>query len=81
MKAIVGPRWHLIISKTMPPELYQWTTDPREIENLARRPEAAETVGTLSTKLWNQVASQPSGTEKPEQAVSKAELYRTPVTK
>jgi arylsulfatase A-like enzyme len=81
MKAVVGPRWQLVVSATMPPELYQWTTDPKELENLAGRPETAETVGILSTELWKQVVSKPSGTEKPEQAVSKAEPYRAPVTK
>jgi arylsulfatase A-like enzyme len=54
LKAIVGPQWHLIVSEKLPPELYDWKADPRELHNRAASEEALK---TMSTKLWNEVAS------------------------
>jgi arylsulfatase A-like enzyme len=54
LKAIVGPQWHLIVSEKLPPELYDWKADPKELHNRAASEEALK---TMSTKLWNEVAS------------------------
>ena len=55
MKAIVGPQWHLIVSQNLPPELYHWTSDDKELQNLASGPQADEVLSTLTTELWSQV--------------------------
>ncbi|MGC1434902.1 MAG: sulfatase [Terriglobales bacterium] len=56
LKAIVGPQWHLIISEKLPPELYDWKADPKELNNRAASGDQ-EALKTMSTKLWNEVAS------------------------
>jgi len=56
LKAIVGPQWHLIVSEKLPPELYDWNADPRELHNHAAGGDE-EALKTMSTKLWNEVAS------------------------
>jgi arylsulfatase A-like enzyme len=56
LKAIVGPQWHLIVSEKLPPELYDWTADPRELHNRGASGDQ-EALKTMSTKLWSEVAS------------------------
>jgi arylsulfatase A-like enzyme len=56
LKAIVGPQWHLIVSEKRPPELYDWTADPKELQNRATSGDE-EAVKAMTTKLWNEVAS------------------------
>jgi arylsulfatase A-like enzyme len=56
LKAIVGPQWHLIVSQKLPPELYDWTADPKEFHNRAAGGDE-EALKMMSNKLWNEVAS------------------------
>ena len=56
LKAIVGPEWHLIVSEKLPPELYNWKVDPKELNNRAAGGDQ-EVLKSMSTKLWNEVAS------------------------
>ena len=56
LKTIVGPQWHLIVSEKLPPELYDWTADPKELHNRATGSDEAA-LKMMSTKLWNEVAS------------------------
>jgi arylsulfatase A-like enzyme len=56
LKAIVGPQWHLIVSEKLPPELYDWKADPKELNNRAAGGDE-EALKRMSTKLWNEVAS------------------------
>jgi len=56
LKAIVGPQWHLIVSEKLPPELYDWKADPKELNNRAASGDQ-DALKTMSTKLWNEVAS------------------------
>jgi arylsulfatase A-like enzyme len=63
LKAIVSPRWHLIVSEKLQPELYDWTLDPRELYNRAENGDE-EAVKSMSTELWREVASgSPSSSE------------------
>jgi arylsulfatase A-like enzyme len=55
MKAIIGPRWQLIVSEKLPAELYDWQTDPREQSNLATDPANSSVVDDLNSELWNEV--------------------------
>jgi len=56
LKAIVNPRWHLIVSEKRSPELYDWSADPRELHNQAANG-GEEAVKSMSAKLWREVAS------------------------
>jgi arylsulfatase A-like enzyme len=56
LKTIVGPQWHLIVSEKLPPELYDWKADPKELNNRAAGGDE-EALKRMSTKLWNEVAS------------------------
>jgi arylsulfatase A-like enzyme len=64
LKAIVGPQWHLIVSEKLPPELYDWKTDPKELNNRASNGDE-QALRSVTTKLWNEVAAHDS----PEQRV------------
>lgn len=59
LKAIVAPRWQLIVSEKMPAELYDWSADPQELHNLASDPAESALAGELNTELWSEV--QPHG--------------------
>jgi arylsulfatase A-like enzyme len=56
LKAIVSPRWHLIVSEKRSPELYDWTADPKELHNRAANGDE-EAVKSMSTELWREVAA------------------------
>jgi len=57
IKSIVGPQWHLIISKTLAPELYSWRFDPSETRNIAPSPDGRQIVDRESFELWGQISS------------------------
>jgi arylsulfatase A-like enzyme len=59
LKAIVAPRWQLIVSETMPAELYDWSVDPQEQHNLASDPAESALAAELNTELWSEV--EPNG--------------------
>jgi hypothetical protein len=46
----------LIVSQKLPPELYDWTADPKEFHNRAAGGDE-EALKMMSNKLWNEVAS------------------------
>ena len=56
LKAIVSPRWHLIVSEKLHPQLYDWAADPKELYNRAENGDE-EAVKSMSTELWKEVAS------------------------
>ncbi len=60
LKAIVAPRWQLIVSEKMPAELYDWNADPQEQHNLAAEPGEGARADELNTELWSEV--EPRGT-------------------
>jgi len=56
LKTIVSPSWHLIVSEKLPPELFDWTLDPKELHNRAAN-DGEGALKTMSTRLWSQVAA------------------------
>jgi arylsulfatase A-like enzyme len=55
LKAIVAPRWQLIVSEKSPAELYDWSADPQEKHNLAADPADEPMAGQLNSELWSEV--------------------------
>src|SRR5262249_2207338 len=55
LKAIVAPRWQLIVSEKMPAELYDWSADPQEQHNLASDPADKPLADELNNELWGEV--------------------------
>jgi arylsulfatase A-like enzyme len=55
LKAIVGPRWQLIVSEKQPAELYDWKADPQERHDLASDPANGPVLGELNSELWTEV--------------------------
>lgn len=51
MKAVVTPRWHWIVHEKLGNQLYQWTTDPEEVNNLANSTEGKEVISRLRSEL------------------------------
>lgn len=50
-KAIVDPKWELILSEKLPPELYAWRSDPKEKMNIAPTPAGREIISNLTAEL------------------------------
>jgi arylsulfatase A-like enzyme len=50
-KAIVDPKWELILSEKLPPELYDWRNDPQETINLASTKVGKDIISTLQGQL------------------------------
>ena len=67
LKAIVDPKWQLILSEKLPPELYDWRNDPKETMNLARTDAGQEIVINLGAQLL-----QNSDNQKQSSSVSRA---------
>ena len=55
LKAIVAPRWQLIVSEKMPAELYDWNADPLEQHNVASDPADKPLADELNNELWSEV--------------------------
>ena len=63
LKAIVAPRWQLVVSEKMSPELFDWTADPDEQHNLASDPTNSAQADQLNTELWSEVEPSGAGTK------------------
>jgi arylsulfatase A-like enzyme len=63
LKAIVAPRWQLVVSEKMSPELFDWTADPDEQHNLASDPTSSALADQLNTELWSEVEPSGAGTK------------------
>jgi arylsulfatase A-like enzyme len=51
MKAVITSRWHWIVHEKLGNQLYNWTTDPGEVNNLANTPEGKAVISRLSSEL------------------------------
>jgi hypothetical protein len=51
MVSMVTPRWHLIVHEKLGAQLYDWTVDPRELNNLIDTREGQATAVGLSLEL------------------------------
>jgi arylsulfatase A-like enzyme len=58
LKSITDPRWHLIVTQSGATELYSYTQDPSEIQNLADSAQGKAVVDAVETQLWSQVNAQ-----------------------
>jgi len=47
MKSVVSPQWHVIVHEKLGNQLYDWTSDPAEMRNLANTPEGRAAVAAL----------------------------------
>ncbi len=80
LKAIVAPRWQLIVSEKMPPELYDWSADPQEQHNLAADPADKPREDELNNELWSEVEPH-AATAKSQAAMSTTRSSRGAVTR
>jgi arylsulfatase A-like enzyme len=80
LKTIVAPRWQLVVSEKMPPELFDWTADPNEQDNLASDPTVSAQADELNTELWGELEPQGAGT-KEESAVPDVKNSREAVSR
>ena len=51
MKTLITDRWHLIVHSKLGAQLYDWTTDPAELHDLAQTPEGRVAVSKLLPEL------------------------------
>jgi hypothetical protein len=51
MQSVVTPRWHLIVHQTLGRQLYDWTRDPGELQNLAQEKAGSEVAVGLLPEL------------------------------
>jgi len=51
MKALITDHWHLIVHSKLGVQLYDWSTDPAELHNLAETPEGRDTASRLLSEL------------------------------
>jgi arylsulfatase A-like enzyme len=51
MKSLVTTQWQLITHETMGDQLYDWTLDPAEADNVIRAPAEDATVGDLKSRM------------------------------
>ncbi len=51
MKSLVTSRWHLILHKKLGDQLYDWTADPAESDNLIKTPEGQAEARSLTSQL------------------------------
>jgi arylsulfatase A-like enzyme len=51
MKAVVTSRWHWIVHEKLGNQLYDWTTDPEEVNNIANTAEGKAVISRLSLEL------------------------------
>ncbi|HEY1262944.1 MAG TPA: sulfatase [Terriglobales bacterium] len=75
LKSLVTPRWHLIIHKKFGGQLYDWTHDPAELNNLLATPAGRETARDLIAEM-NGMLSGKRGDGSPE--VLRAGSFRGP---
>jgi hypothetical protein len=62
MKSMVAERWHLIIHKTLGRQLYDWQSDPAELNNVINTPAGQEAAATMLVKLNNNLSGMPVDT-------------------
>lgn len=53
LRSLVSPRWHYIVHEKSGVELYDWTRDPGEVQNLAATPEGRRAASELAAYLEN----------------------------
>ena len=58
MTSLVTPRWHLIVHEKLGAQLYDWTLDPRELNNLIDTPEGRATAEGLGLELESRIKSE-----------------------
>jgi arylsulfatase A-like enzyme len=75
LKTVVAPRWQLVVSEKMPPELFDWTADPDEQNNLASDPADRAQADELNNELWSELAPHGAGT-KEESAIPRAKHFQ-----
>jgi arylsulfatase A-like enzyme len=51
LKTVVNGKWQLIVSEKLPPELYNWRSDPHETIDLAGTKEGQDVISTLRSEL------------------------------
>jgi arylsulfatase A-like enzyme len=56
MVSLVTPRWHLIVHQKLGAQLYDWTVDPRELNNLIDTREGQATAVGLSLELDSRIS-------------------------
>lgn len=49
MKSVVSQRWHLIVHEKLGDQLYDWTSDPGEMKDLAKTPQGRAAVAALAS--------------------------------
>ena len=59
MKSIVGERWHLIIHEKLGRQLYDWRSDPGEINNVINTPAGQQAAASMLAKLSNDLSGMP----------------------
>lgn len=47
----MSPQWHYIIHEKLGNDLYDWKNDPREVHNLADRPDVQGVVARFRAEL------------------------------
>jgi arylsulfatase A-like enzyme len=70
MKSIITARWHLIRHKTFGDQLYDWSKDPLESQNLINTPEGREVAGVLTGQLFDLLAGRKDDQKGIENALS-----------
>jgi len=56
MKSLVKPRWHFITNQQLGDQLYDWSKDPQEMNNLIYTPEGRDIAAVLRGQLINLLA-------------------------
>lgn len=51
LKAVIDSKWQLIVSEKLPPELYNWRSDPNETTDLARTKAGQDVISNLRSEL------------------------------
>lgn len=57
VKSVVTSEWHFILQQNGKMELYNWESDPRELQNLADSPEGQPLVSELRRKLRDRLGA------------------------
>ena len=58
MQSLVSGSWHLIVHESLGAQLYDWTRDPGELNDLSHTPAGQEIVASLIERLRKQTSAQ-----------------------
>ena len=54
LQCVIDEKYHLIVHELLPPELYQWASDPNEVHDLAESPAVAPLLQGLMSRIIGQ---------------------------